>query len=282
VARVARRESGGEHIASIAPKIKESHRISLCVEIFVPLLWRPALPAAIAPALGVLRESERHLGRWLVLAEIAHRAGDGQPLAQALERATSGPASARSAWEFVSWALDPEALQLDSRPTLELIARLSDRPSADKDPTFLFKLAQRQVKSVRPLLENLVRGRSLNSEVAVRAALYLARDHERGELVPALHQLARAKKKEALRGIAAAALFDVGERELALGLCGDLIKSRQLCTVAWAAAIRAASEASTNTAAASPSGASKNQSPMNGPEVLSEPRYRRIQLGWVE
>ncbi len=45
VARVARGESNGAHIASVAPKIKESHRIGLCAEVFVPLLWGPALPS---------------------------------------------------------------------------------------------------------------------------------------------------------------------------------------------------------------------------------------------
>src|SRR5207244_2058659 len=37
VARVARGESNGSHLLSLAPMIKESHRISLCVELFVPL-----------------------------------------------------------------------------------------------------------------------------------------------------------------------------------------------------------------------------------------------------
>src|SRR5262249_31150334 len=65
VARLARGEPTGAHLASIAPKIKESHRIALCGELFVPLVRASCLPIAIAPALAVLRSAERHLGRWL-------------------------------------------------------------------------------------------------------------------------------------------------------------------------------------------------------------------------
>src|SRR5439155_23569160 len=70
-ARVARRESNGAHLTALAPMIKESHRISLCVELFVPLARSAPVPAHIGPALGVLRGAERHLGRWLVLADVA-------------------------------------------------------------------------------------------------------------------------------------------------------------------------------------------------------------------
>ena len=43
-----------------------------------------------------------------------------------------------------------------TRPTLELIARLSDRPSADRDTTFLFRMARAGAPSARPMLETLV------------------------------------------------------------------------------------------------------------------------------
>src|SRR4029078_1173857 len=82
-ARVCRRESNGAHLTSIAPMIKESHRISLCVDVFVPLARSaPALlpSVAVGPALSVLRGAERHLGRWLVLADVATKAGDPGPL----------------------------------------------------------------------------------------------------------------------------------------------------------------------------------------------------------
>jgi len=37
IVRMCRGESDGAHLVAIAPKIKESHRIALCVEMFVPL-----------------------------------------------------------------------------------------------------------------------------------------------------------------------------------------------------------------------------------------------------
>ncbi len=265
VARVARREANGAHVASVAPKIKESHRIELCVELFVPLLWGPPLPVAITPALAVLRDAERHLGRWLVFGEIAVRAGDAKPLEQALERAAEGPSSARAAWAMVAWALGGETSDAPSiRPTVELVARLSDRPSADRDMTFLFRLASARVATARPMLENLAKGQPLADEAAIRSALYLARDHARGDMRRALIETSKSTRREALRGLAAAALFDAGERDTAVEIAGGLLKSRQIPTVAWAAMIGAAHTTGATDV------------------LVTEPAFRRIQLGWVE
>src|SRR6476469_6271449 len=95
VARMARGESSGNHLSALAPKIKESHRIALIVELFLPLTRGPALPKPIGGALAVLRDAERHLGRWLVLAEVAVRASDSGPLHEAQRKATNGPPSSR-------------------------------------------------------------------------------------------------------------------------------------------------------------------------------------------
>lgn len=264
VARVARRESGGQHVASLAPKIKESHRIQLCMEIFLPLVWSAALPAEIAPALAVLRDAERHLGRWLVLGEIAARAGDPRPLGEARTRAREGPLSARAAWAMVAWALagpgDPAPSQ---RPTVELVSRLSDRPSADRDATFLYRLAAAGVATARPMLDNLAKGRALKDEGAIRAALYLLRDYERRDLRGALRDVALSAKREPLRGLAAAALFDAGHRDEALELASALLGSRQASTSSWAALILL------------------HAAHGNG-DVLTEPMFRRVQLGWVQ
>jgi hypothetical protein len=266
VARVARRESNGEHVHSLAPKIKESHRIALCMEVFVPLQWFGALPVDIAPALAVLRDAERHLGRWLVLGEIAVRAGDVRPLEEARQRAVEGPASARAAWEMVAWALGGSGAPAPSvRPTVELVARLSDRPSADRDTTFLYRLAAAGISSARPMLENLVKGTALGNPAALRAALYLARDHGRDDVRNALADAAKNPRREALRGLAAAALFDAGDRTMAMTIADELVASRQLTTLAWAGLIRAFS-----------------REHGNGTTVVSEPAYRRVQLGWVE
>ncbi len=264
LARVARRESQGAHVASIAPKIKEAHRIALCMEMFVPLLWQPPLDSSVCPALAVLRDSERHLGRWLVLAELAGRAGDSAPRREAEERATEGPSSARAAWALVAWALDQSRPETAVRPTLELIARLSDRPSSDKDTTFLFRLAEAGVSGARHMLENLAKGSSLANEPAVRAALHLAREYGETRFRAQLRDAAHSPKREHLRGFAAAALFDLGDRDAAVGVADELGKSRQLAALAWSGLVRAGCAG------------------LHSGQLVTEPNYRRVQLGWVE
>jgi hypothetical protein len=267
VARVARRESNGAHIVSIAPKIKEAHRIALCVEVFVPLLWHGPLDPSIGPALTVLRDSERHLGRWLVLGELAARAGDHAPLDEARKRALEGPQSARAAWALVAWALSqapgarPDA---PVRPTVELVSRLSDRPSSDKDTTFLFRLAESGAACARQMLENLARGATLSSEPGVRAAVHLAREYGDQRFREQLLDTAKSPKREHLRGFVAAALFDIGERDAAASVAEALGASKQLGPLAWCALVRAG-------LCAAPEGF-----------LITEPSYRRLQLGWVE
>jgi len=284
LARVARGESNGALLAQLAPMIKESHRISMCVELFVPLVR--ALPVAVhvGPALSVLRGAERHLGRWLVLAEVAVKAGDLTPLEEARARAADGPASSGSAWALVAWALtetqaagqsSPQPPPPTTRPTLELIARLSDRPSADRDTTFLFRMARAGATSARPMLDTLVRNVPLADETAIRAALYLARDHGRDDLLDALADTAVNAKRDELRGMSAAALWDAsppagGERAAQMraktrDLTDELLASRTLGNVAWGALIRAAGKGG------------------GGVEpVLTETPFRWIQWGWLE
>jgi hypothetical protein len=262
VARIARGESGGEHVTSLAPKIKESHRIALCLELFVPLTWSKPLPVAIAPALAVLREAERHLGRWLVLAEVAARAGDGGPLAQASLRSHEGPLSSRAAWAMAAWALSLASPPPAIRPTVELVARLSDRPSADRDTTFLFRLARQKAPAARSMLEGLAKA-PLNDEAGVRAALHLIRDYDDARPRELLRVAASSARREALRGLAVAALFDAGDREWAVDSAKSLMTSRHLSSVAWGALIQAAHA-------------------KNTPEVTTEASVRRIQFGWSE
>jgi hypothetical protein len=284
LARVARGESNGALLVQLAPMIKESHRISMCIELFVPLVR--ALPVAghIGAALSVLRGAERHLGRWLVLAEVAVRAGDRTPIEEARTRADAGPSSARAAWLLVAWALsDADAAARGAppppvpatRPTLELIARLSDRPSADRDTTFLFRMARAGAISVRPMLEALVRNRPLADDTSLRAALYLARNHGRHDLREALADAAGRGRREDLRGMAAAALWDatsLDEEDSAAAtrgrlsdVVGELLCSRIVGNVAWAALIRAAAKG----------GAGLNP-------LLTESPFRWIQWGWLE
>jgi hypothetical protein len=260
LARVARGESNGALLAQLAPMIKESHRIAMCNELFLPLLRAAPLTPQIGPALAVLRGAERHLGRWLVLADVAVRAGDRIPLQEAESRAEAGPLSSRAAWSLVAWALretdaaargTPRPASPTTRPTLELIARLSDRPSADRDTTFLFRLARAGASATRPMLEVLARAPVLADEPAMRAALYLVRDRGRGELRAALLNAAVDGKREELRGLAAASLWDASRgtdeasataRQRVLDLVDDLLLSRISGNVAWAALIRAATK----------------------------------------
>lgn len=282
VARVVRKESNGSLLKQLAPMIKEAHRISLCVDLLLPLVRRAPVPVAIAPALEVLRSAERHLGRWLVMAEVAVRAGDRAPLDEARTKSTSGPQSSRGAWGLVAWALEQSQREAavdrsppvsgdaatntcpDVRPTVELIARLSDRPSANRDMTFLFRMADARVAHARAMLETMVRGGQLTDENGVRAALYLARDHGRGDLEGSLAEVATASRREELRGLAAAALWDLGRHDRAREITDDLVASKTLSNVAWGALVRAA-------------GARPHPS-----AVLTEPNVRFVQWGWLE
>jgi hypothetical protein len=299
MARVARGESNGGHLSSLAPMIKESHRISLCVELFVPLARADLGLRLAAPALAVLRGAERHLGRWLVMAEVAARSGDPAPLEEARSRALVGPSSARAAWSLVGWALtqhgaqrapgtaSPEVPSPEIRPTVELVSRLSDRPSADRDTTFLFRMARARAASARPMLEMLLRGLPLGDEVAVRAALCLARDYGRDDLRDAVLEVASGSRREELRGLATAALWDLGETDTARGLAAELSTSKFIGNVAWAALVRAASTRS-RPGERLVQGEARRDSPgsparpASEATVVNEIPFRWIQWGWLE
>jgi hypothetical protein len=305
-ARVCRRESNGAHLTAIAPMIKESHRIALCTELFVPLARSAPVPVHVGPALGVLRGAERHLGRWLVLADVAAKAGDMSPLEEALAKSQVGPSSARAAWSLVAWALSDTMTSARAfttpspasptngasavthalhgagsvaapvtRPTVELVARLSDRPSADRDTTFLFRMARARAASCKPMLEGLAKGgplAPLTDEVSVRAASYLARDHGRTDMKDALLDCAQNAKRDELRGFAVAALWDTGDdaaRAKARDLSDELVASRCISSVAWGALVRAAHAG----------GVGKNDPNF---VVAAETPFRWVQWGWLE
>jgi hypothetical protein len=276
IARVARRESNGAHLTGLAPMIKESHRISLCMDLFVPLARSAPVPPVVGPALAVLRGAERHLGRWLVMADVAVRAGDRTPLDEAIQKATVGPQSARAAWSLVTWALTDVASAVpaphpQTRPTVELVARLSDRPSADRDTTFLFRLARVGAPVARPMLETLARPLPLADDVSIRAALFLARDHARDDMRDALVEAATVGKREDLRGLAVAAMWDAGLRERARELADELLASKSLANVAWATLVRAAGARGSRSDGANGEG-----------QVVTETPFRWIQWGWLE
>jgi hypothetical protein len=183
-------------------------------------------------------------------------------LAEATQRAAEGPSSARAAWAMVAWALSYDVPPPAIRPTVELVARLSDRPSADRDTTFLFRLARQKAAAARPMLESLAKS-PLSDEAGVRAALHLVRDYGDHRPLDLLRVAATSPRREAVRGLAAAGLFDTGETAQALELAKTLVTSRHLASVAWGALIQAAH--------------AKEQS-----EIADEPTVRRIQFGWSE
>lgn len=263
LARVARRESTGPSLVALAPKLKESYRIAIASDVLLPLVRGPVLASSVGPALAVLRDAERHLGRWLVIGEVAVRAGDPSPRQEAEARATSGPTSARTGWTLVAWALSPGASPPALRPSIDLVTRLSDRPSASRDLTFLFRLADARASHVRPLLEGLVRSGELATEAAVRAALYLARDHGRADARAALGEAA-SSKLDGIRGLATAALFDAGDRVGAIAAAESAADAKAPSVHAWAELV---------------SMAEASAMPL---QLVTEPTYRRLAMGWIE
>jgi hypothetical protein len=173
----------------------------------------------------------------------------------------------------------PPVATPSTRPTVELVARLSDRPSADRDTTFLFRMARARAQSCRPMLETLAKivpGAPLGDEVAIRSASFLARDHGREDMREALLECAQTAKREELRGLAVAALWDAasGEkaadtRQKARELTDELVVSRNISNVAWGALVRAAHAHAHGSA-----GADRL--------VVAETPFRWIQWGWLE
>jgi hypothetical protein len=124
------------------------------------------------------------------------------------------------------------------------------------------------------MLETFVRVLPLPDETSIRAALHLARDRVRDDLRAALAEAAASAKREDLRGLAAAALWDaspaadpsgVATRARSLELAEAFIESRVIGNVAWGALIRAAARTGPSTET-----------------LLGETEFRWIQWGWLE
>lgn len=268
IARLCRGESPGLRLTSIAPRIKEAHRIALCIEVLLPLAESNEIDrASLAPlcdALDVLRSAERHLGRWLLMAKIAHRAGDRRPLEQAKARAESGPHSSRAAWSLVAWALDPTSTEPNARPTFETVARLSYRPSADRDMTFLFQLGEAKASAADPVLDALARQREPSDDVSLRASYTLARYYDRADMRTAVEQAAESADRDDVKGVAAAALWELGDRDRAVACATRLKTSACLSGRTWGALTLAAAEGGVTA------------------PLLTDCTFRRIQCGWFE
>ncbi len=206
LARVSRGESQGRSLSLLAPKIKEEHRRALVHDVLSPLLRADDVPAAIAPAIAVLRESERHVGRQLVLSHVALRAGDDGGLRVARERAAHGAPATRLLWALVAWALTEGEPPPRARPTMDVLERLSYGPLGGRDRSFLFRLADAGSDEITPLLVACAKS---PGEIGLRATARLAKRNEP----------AAAKKLERIAaatghpqsGLAVAALLDGGE-----------------------------------------------------------------------
>jgi hypothetical protein len=120
------------------------------------------------------------------------------------------------------------------------------------------------------MLEALAKSSPLADEVAVRAALYLARDYARQDLREALVEAATAGKREELRGVAAAALWDIGMKERARDLAEDLLASKWVGNMAWGVLLRAAA---TRT---------RGGGDVADDDIVTETPFRWIHWGWLE
>jgi hypothetical protein len=263
LARIARGESSGHALAGSALRIKESHRLDMSTRLILPLVWERQACVGAAEGIGVLRDAERHLGRWLLFAQLAQQSGDEAPYSAALEQAGRGPASARAAWNLVAWALRSDPCVPTVRPTLEIVARLSDRPSAERDLSFLFRMAKAEAPTTRAMLDSLTKTPLLTNESAVRAAGYLLRKDDREDLQRRLVELVKSTKREELRGLALAALYEA-RPAIVEELAPDFSRSRQLQNAIFAALVKLAQNGQCTT------------------DLISEPIYRRGQLGWLD
>jgi hypothetical protein len=259
VARLRRGEARGEPLAALALRLKEASRIELCADLFWPLLQEPSQPAALAPALVVLRDADRHLGRWLLLAELAVRAGDLTSRQHAQRLARQGPVSARGAWALVDWALSGDPSPPGQKSPLDVLIRLSDRPTTERDLSFLFRLAEVRALQLQAHLQGAAERVEQGEERGIRAAFFLIRDHGRDDLRASLRKVLRGRR-EGSWGLATAALHDLDD-EGADEAAERCLSARSLTAVAWGGLVKA-------------SLASERREPL-----LTECRYRHLHLG---
>ncbi len=258
------------HLVHLAPMIKEAHRITFCYEFLPALMRRREVPAAVGPALRVLRAAERHLGRWLALAEIEVRAGEYASLDEAKSRLESASASGRGSWQLMVWALEyaknPARDPSLPRVSVDAISRLAER--AGRESHFAFRLASAREKAVEQVLGQLLTT-PMRTAASIRAAMHLGRDLGRVQVRDTLSIVCDDQVlDEDLRGLAVAALYDAGDCEGALGRAEELESSRSLKTAAWAALVRFNVRERAFSGCSSP--------------VVTESRYRWIQCGWLE
>jgi hypothetical protein len=236
MARACRGEAGGQRLAALAARLKESARLEFIDQVLYPLSFLARLPTALVTALRVLRKSERNLGRWMFLARAGMLATDGAALVEARERASSGVVSGRSAWACVAWALDASA-QLPAKLSTDILARLCDRGES----SFLFELGMRAHKVAESHLRQLAA--DTTGAQSVRAQHVLASAYKDSNARRALLSTA-TRGSEETKGLALACAWDAQidseERDRLRDLAGSHATSRNLATMGWASLVRLA------------------------------------------
>jgi hypothetical protein len=134
-------------------------------------------------------------------------------------------------------------------------------------------MAHAKAPVVKAMLEATAKQLPIADENGVRAALYLARDHGRDDLQEALAVCATTAKREELRGLAAAALWDAGGRDRAREIADDLVVSKVIGNVAWGARIRAAAKLN---------GSANGAGAHDAEPIVGETAFRWVQWGWLE
>ncbi len=253
------------HLVHLAPMVKEVHRVAMCNELLPMFSRRAIVPSGCATALRVLRASERHLGRWLMLGELEVRAGSDAVIDEARSRLASASASGRGSWQLILWSLErARGAAIDvPRAPIDALTRLVER--SDRESQFVFRLARARVPACETALASLV-SRPISTHAGAYAAMFLARDFARPACRDAL--INAASSESPISGLATAALFDAGVKDIALKRATAMADSRSLRTAMWAACVRYADR--------------NSQSGAESTMAVDETRYRWIQCGWLE
>jgi hypothetical protein len=133
--------------------------------------------------------------------------------------------------------------------------------------SFLFSMAASGAPQVSSMVSALGTVSPLLDEVSVRAAATLAAlagPEAKAGLVRELVAVAKDPKREELRGLAVAGLWDAGERDAARDVADEVALSKLTSNVGWTALVRAAARGVLPGA------------------LLTETNLRWIQWGWAE
>ncbi len=237
LARACRGESRGARLVEVATRMKEADRLRLLDSLLVLSDPAKAMPASVWPALRILRDAERHVGRWLAWAELGGASSLDESLRVARQRAQQSSRGSLAAWQLACWALSGKKDDLPVRvPSLSQLDRLNGRSGCRGGAAFVFRLARHDAAYVRPRLEELL---TRDDEcIGVRARVHLARAGDESSL-DWMTRTARGRGPGSVRALCIAGLFD------ATGKPGsapaDLSRSKALQPAVWLGLVALAS-----------------------------------------